>query len=289
MPRKLPPLNALRAFEAAGRLGGFQPAAEELCVTAGAISQQVKRLEDWFGEALFQRHVRGVSLTPIGAQLQPKLSRLLDELAEVAMPRNDRARSKRLVINALPAFAECWLLPRLPEFQARHPEVEIELRAEDALPSFSGETAEVGLRYLDAPVSGLVCEKILEDEIFPVCSPERAETISLENLPCKQLLYDVAWKQDWPLWWQAAGLPGQPPEGTRFSLYAMAVKSALAGNGILMAHGALQARELNSGELVAPFDLKIRAAGAYYLFCPQAALFDETVQLFRTWILSLSD
>ena len=284
MPRKLPPLNALRSFEAAARLGGFQPAAEELCVTAGAVSQQIKRLEEWFGEELFQRHVRGVSLTPTGAQLQPKLTRLLDELAETVMPRNDRSRSKRLVINSLPAFAECWLLPRLPGFQSAYPDIEIELRAEDALPSFSGEEDQVGLRYLEGPVTGLECEKILDDEIFPVCSPDLAEGLKLTGLTEAQLLYDVAWKQDWSRWWKAAGLEGTPPQGTRFSLYAMAVKSALDGGGVLMAHGALLAGELNDGRLVMPFAQKLASRGSFYLLWQADSPPTESQQAFRDWI-----
>ncbi|MCP4996447.1 MAG: LysR family transcriptional regulator [Gammaproteobacteria bacterium] len=282
--RNLPPLNALRAFEAASRLNGFQPAAEELCVTPGAISQQVKRLEEWIGEVLFQRHVRGVSLTPTGAQLQPKLSRLMDQLEEITAAYKTPGRQNRLVINVLPAFAERWLMPRLKHFQKEHSDLEIEVRAEDALPSFSSGEIEVGLRYLDAPIAGLKCERILEEELFPVCAPDCASKLNPEDLHKQALLYDVAWKNDWPLWWQAAGLPGSPPQGTRFSLYNMAVQSAIDGGGIAMGHSALLERELESGVLVEPFDLRVEASGCYYLLWKPARDGEEQVKQFQKWV-----
>jgi LysR family glycine cleavage system transcriptional activator len=171
MGRRLPPLNAVRAFEAAGRHRSFLLAAEELGVTAGAISYQVKMLEGFLGLRLFYRLHRGVAPTDIGAAFLARARDVLDRLASATDELSMDARSRLLRITALPAFAEKWLVPRLQRFQEQHPEVNVRLAADAEVVDFVTRDFDVGLRYTDGNHPELRVDRLLAEEIFPVCSP----------------------------------------------------------------------------------------------------------------------
>lgn len=245
---KGPPLNALRAFEAAARLGGFSRAADELCVTPGAVAQQVKQLEDWAGADLFERRAQGVVLSPVGQRVLPEMELAFDALGAAVAALREAARPERVHVAALPAVAQLWLSPRLPEIRAALPEMEVSVTALEQAPNLAREPFDLTVFY--GAGEGL---RLARDEIFPVCAPELAERLArvedLAGVPC---LSDAVWGEDWELWLAETGA-GVRVAGPVYSLYALAVEEAVNGAGVLMGHAALVARHLESGALVAPF------------------------------------
>lgn len=246
-----PPLNALRAFEAAARLGGFSRAAEELCVTPGAVAQQVKLLEDWAGVALFDRQAQGVVLNDMGRQVLPLATRAFDQIAATVQEIRAVASPNRLHIAALPAVAQLWLSPRLPGLRRALPGLEISVTAMEQPPNLERDPFDMTLFFGDPAES----EAIAEDEILPVCAPALAGGLAhVADLVGVNCLSDSAWAQDWPLWLQrVAGAEAPTVRGPAFSLYALAVQEAVNGAGVLIGHRCLIERDLREGRLVAPF------------------------------------
>lgn len=261
---RLPSLNALRAFEAAARLGGFAPAAEELRVTPGAVTAQIKALEDDLGAPLFRRHARGVRLTALGQRALPGFVAAFDALGLAMRDLRRDAAPRRAHVAALPAVAQLWLAPRLPELRRALPELDLSVTAMEAPPNLKRVPFDLCLFYAGHPPPGAVI--LAQDEILPVCTPDLARRLSgpadLREVSC---LTDSAWSEDWEIW-AAAAMPGQgfAPRGPVFSLYALAVAEALSGAGVLMAHRALVAPHLASGALVAPFDLSVTLPRGLY-------------------------
>jgi LysR family glycine cleavage system transcriptional activator len=255
---KGPPLNALRAFEAAARLGSFSAAAEELFVTAGAIAQHVKSLEEWAGAPLFERRAQGVRLTGAGAAVLPEFTAAFDRMGEAVRALKSQAAPQRLNIAALPSIAQLWLSPRLPAIRAALPEVSISVTAMEQPPNAKRELFDLSLFYLpeEEAGDGIV---LARDVIFPVATPEIAAKLAgPEDLETFSCLEDVTWQADWALWQESAGVTGIGiRRGRAFSLYALAVEEARNGAGIVMGHEALVRSDLETGRLKAPFDLKV--------------------------------
>lgn len=267
---RLPSLNALRAFEAAARLGGFAAAGEELSVSPGAVSALVRQLEDDLGAALFDRQARGVRLTALGTRALPGFVAAFDSLGEAVRQVRRDAAPRRVHIAALPALAQLWLVPRLPEVRARHPEVDISVTAMEQPPNLKRVPFDLCLFHAEGHVPDTL---LSQDALLPVCTPALAATLQapadLRHAVC---LTDTAWRDDWTVWADAA-MPGQvfAPRGPQFSLYAMALAEALAGAGVLMGHQALVAGHLASGALVAPFRQTVPLAQAIHLWAlPEA-------------------
>lgn len=263
---KGPPLNALRAFEAAARLGGFALAAEELSVTPGAVSQHIKALEDWAGTPLFERRSQGVRLTIAGAALAPEFTDAFDRLGAAVRGLQGHGPERSVHIAALPSLAQLWLSPRLPELRRTFPGTRFSVTALERPPNLMREMFDWSL-FIEAPTGG-TGEHVLEtDEVFPVCAPELAACLTKPaDLLTHDLLTDESWSGDWALWAAAAGLPASPvPEGHRFSLYALALEEARSGAGILIGHGCLVRDALADGSLVAPFDLRVPTGRALVL------------------------
>lgn len=264
-PKDLP-LTALRAFEAAARLGGFAGAAAELGVTPGAVTAHVKALEDRLGAALFDRTPRGVQLTALGARVLPAFTEAFDTLGLAVHHLRAEAAPREVHVATLPALAQLWLSPRLPGLRAQMPGVEISITAMEAPPNLKRGPYDLSLFHGD---QGQI---VVRDEIFPVCTPALAARIAtaadLRHLPC---LIDSAWRGDWALW-AAEALPGQAftPRGPVFSLYALAVEEAVNGAGVLMAHGALVAGHLARGTLVAPLPQRVLLPQALRLWSARA-------------------
>ncbi|TRW97776.1 LysR family transcriptional regulator [Paracoccus sp. M683] len=254
---RLPSLNALRAFEAAARLGGFAPAAEELRVTSGAVTAQIKALEDELGAPLFQRHARGVRLTALGQRALPGFVAAFDALGLAVRDLRRDAAPRRAHVAALPAVAQLWLGPRLPALRAALPDLDLSVTAMEVPPNLKRVPFDLCLFYADTAPPGSVA--LASDEILPVCTPDLARQLSRpEDLRAVNCLTDTAWAEDWARWSDRA-MPGGgfAPRGPVFSLYSLAVTEALNGAGVLMAHRALVAPHLASGALVAPFDLAV--------------------------------
>lgn len=268
--RDLPPLNWIRAFEAAARHESFLRAGEELGVSGGAISQRVKLLETRLKTSLFERHSRGVRLTDSGRQYCGELTSALDRIA--AATAQIAAAAPRLNIAALPAMAEKWLTPRLPKFNEQYPDVAVEVSVAETLNGLGSRSFDLGLHYATEEAAGFSVATLFRDRMFPACSPAYAEEHDLREardlLRCR-LLYDTRWAADWSIWFEAAGLPAD--SGRRdagFALYSMAVEAAIEDLGVVMGHAALVGREIDSARLVAPFGLTVEAPHSYAVFIP---------------------
>ncbi len=251
---KGPPLNALRAFESAARLGGFALAAEELCVTPGAISQHIKTLEDWLGAELFQRRAHGVELTDLGADTLPDLSTAFDAMGAAVHAMRAGSGDAWVHIAALPSVAQLWVSPRLPALRAALPEVSLSISAIETPPNLARGVFDLSV-FL-RPATGAPGETVLvQDMITPVCTPELARRLQKpSDLRHMTLLHDALWAGDWALW--ANVVLGEAEgfgQGPRYSLYALALEEARHGAGVLMGHEALVRPALERGDLVAPF------------------------------------
>jgi LysR family glycine cleavage system transcriptional activator len=255
---KGPPLNALRAFEAAARLGGFAAAADELCVTSGAIAQHIKSLESWAGADLFERRSQGVRLTALGSAVAAQFSAAFDGLGEAVHSLRSGAAPREIRIAALPSVAQLWLSPRLPALRAAAPDIMISVTATEAPPNLHREPFDMSIFFVDGP-GGSGSVDLGQDVIFPVCSPAIAARFRTpQDLAKATFLHDSTWSGDWNVWLNET-LPGEPfdTRGPVFSLYSLAVEEAASGAGVLIGHEPLIARHLASGALVDLFGRRI--------------------------------
>lgn len=296
MPHKLPSLNALRAFEAAARHMSFVRAAEELNVTPGAISQQVRQLEDSLGQLLFIRQNNALSMTFAGKALLPQVKEAFDTLSEVT----DLVRSKNfeniLKISAPPTFTTKWLRPRLVQFQCAHPDLEIRLTASKQLADFNKENLDLAIRYGSGIYENLVSEKIMTEDIFPVCSPSlRHKTMalrSIEDLANHTLIHSEHSVHDdtapnWNKWLRHVSPSAlekiNTQKGVFYTPASLAIDAAIAGEGIALAKGAWVQDDIAADRLVQPFDDIMQSEFAYYLVYPHGTP-SSRVALFRTWL-----
>ncbi|WP_051248792.1 transcriptional regulator GcvA [Inquilinus limosus] len=299
MARRLPPLNALRAFEAAARHLSFVDAADELAVTPAAVSHQVKALEAHLGLPLFQRLARGLVLTEQGQALAPQLTRGFDRLAEaVARVRADGGQTV-LSVTVLPSFAVRWLLPRLGEFRRLNPGIEIEVQAQHQAVDFRRERVDIALRYGRGGWPGLYVERFLDDEVFPVCSPKllRDGPNPLrrpEDLRHHTLIHDVLTGDDepwvtWQQWLLHFGLDDvDPRRGPRYSDSHMMLEAAASGEGVALGRSSIMADDLTSGRLVRPFPDSQVADYAYHFLCRTDAIDRPAVRAFRDWLVAVA-
>ena len=288
-PRKLPPLNALRAFEAAARQLSFKRAAEELHVTPAAVSHQVRALESQLGVALFQRLHRALALTPAGARYLPALSEAFDRLDEASAALHARARTPRLVLSVVPSFGANWLVPRLGQFRARHPAIDLVVLSSSQLVDFARDPVDVGLRFGPGGWPGVRADLLLAEEYLPVASPRLARgkrpLRRPEDLRRHTLLHDEN-HDAWRAWLASARVTGVDPErGMVFSDSSQLVAAAAAGQGVALARKLLAEPYLRSRALVRPFRGSVPAEFAYYVVCAEARAQEPAIRAFRDWIL----
>ncbi|MGR3548017.1 MAG: LysR family transcriptional regulator [Roseovarius sp.] len=269
---KGPPLNALRAFEAAARLGGFANAAEELCVTPGAISQHIRTLEDWLGAALFERRSQGVRLTALGAEALPGFARAFDAMGAAVHGMRSAARHETLHIAALPSVAQLWLSPRLPAVRAALPDLRVSVSAIETPPNLARDLFDLSL-FIRSPTGARGEQVLAQDMILPVCAPEIAARLrNPADLAGETLLHDALWPEDWALWARVMMSDLRlPTDGPRYSLYAIALEEARHGAGVLMGHLSLVNSALEDGSLVAPFAAPVPTGKALVLEHPAFA------------------
>lgn len=295
MVRPLPPLNALRAFEAAARHLSFLKAAEELHVTPGAISQQVKQLEDHLGIILFRRLPRGVLLTEAGQRYGKRIGEILEGIvaATVDLQRDEAAGI--LTVSAMPSFAARWLIPRLGLFRLAQPGISLRVVAEGDLTDFAVENVDVAIRYGPARYQGLASELLFPEEIFPVCSPKLLAGPTplrrIADLVNFTLLYDEpgAGYHDlnWRRWLAQVGAPEiEPSPGPAFTYTHMTLQAAVAGQGVALGSTVLAADDLASGSLVRPLPESVTSPFAYWFVCPPASLGRPKVKAFHDWVLA---
>lgn len=288
--QQLPPLNALRTFEAAARYESFNKAAEALHVTPSAVSHQIKSLEDFLGVTLFQRATRQVRLTDKGRAYLPPIRDALEQVrvaTEQLLARPDRAV---LTISAAPSFAVGWLMPRLGAFQHDHPEIEVRLTASMEMVDFARSDTDLAIRHsAKVDASDLAVHRLLREELVPVCSPKLAEETPLEtpdDLAKVALIHSLPRMGRWRSWLNAMGAQGVDPEaGPKFDHDAMAVQAAESGMGVAIVNRPLVAEKLAQGTLFAPFPHDLLSDLAFYLVYPKAREDDPHVAAFRDWLL----
>lgn len=284
--RRLPPLGALRAFEAAARHLSFTRAAAELCVTQAAISHQVRQLEDWLGLRLFARRGHALTLTPEGVGYQGELTHLFDGLADATARLHGRPQDT-LRITALPSFASRWLLPRLGGFRAQYPEIDLQLTASTALWSHTDDSFDIGIRSGLGRWPGLKADLIAREYLSPVCSPALREQLAAPaHLRHVTLLHDEP-KGAWRAWFEHAGLtPPRRMSGVVFNDAGMVLQAAAECQGVALGRLMLAADDLVAGRLVQPFDLSMPNDYSYWLVYPRASVGRPEVAAFRAWLLA---
>ena len=292
--RQLPPLNALRAFEAAARHLSFREAALELNVTPAAISHQIKALEETLGTALFQRLNREVRLTDAGRACLPGLRDGFDRIAD-AVDRVRRSSSGGLLtISAAPSIAAKWLLPRIDKFRARHPDIDVRLDASTAVADFVRDDVHVALRYGPGRYPGLYSELLMRTEVFPVCAPALVRGAKVLKTPSDLRHHTLIHEDmpnldpscpDWEMWLRAARVDRiDPTRGLRFTSGPMLVDAAIGGRGVALAKNVIVADDLAEGRLVRPFGENIPVQFAFYFVCPPSAFETPKVKAFHRWI-----
>jgi LysR family glycine cleavage system transcriptional activator len=270
----MPPLNALKAFEAAARHASFARAAEELGVTPAAVSHQVKALEAWLGAPLFVRRAQGLGLTDVGRATLPALSAAFDALGRAVQDLRGASPRARVDIAALPAIAQLWLAPRLAGARAAFPGLSPSVHALETPPDPRRELFDFAIFYVGDAPAGCRVVRLEDDVIFPACAPRIAGMLAAPgDLATTPLLRDTAWTDDWTCWLAAAAASARVPvdQGPAFSLYSMAVQAALDGTGVLMAHAALIGGHLASGALIAPFPTVARTGRHLAILVPERA------------------
>jgi Transcriptional regulator len=289
MKRTLPPLNALRAFEAAGRLGSFKEAAAELHVTHGAVSQHVRALEEWLGASLFERHNRRVALTPAAKTYLAEIGPLFEELARATARYGfPETLSRTLSVNAPATFTLRWLVPRLATFRAAHPDVNVNVQTSNESLESLKETYDVIVRGGPDTFYGYSMRPFLSEERIPVCSPALLQRLPLrtpDDMRQHTLLHTSSLPRVWPDWLASAEIPAlKPAAALSFDHFFLTLQAAIDGIGIAMGPTALVADDLASGRLVAPFAGPRLPSRSYCTYVPDAKSADELVLLFCAWL-----
>ena len=285
------PLNALRVFEAAARHGRFDRAADELAITPGAVSRQIKALEADLGLRLFDRFNRAVRLTEAGERLAKGVSEGLETI-EQAVARVRPRTGGPLVVSVLHSMAAKWLVPRLHLFYERYPDADILVSAADR-PVDMTRDAELAVRYGQGQYPGLKSDFLMPGELFPVCSPRLLEGEDAlrapEDLARYTLLHDnefLPLEPRWPDWLKLAGVKGVDGErGPRFSNTYLQLEAALSGRGVVLSHGPMAIDDLRAGRLVRPFETVIVGPYSYWVVCLPERAEQPAVRRFRNWLL----
>ena len=287
---RLPPLNAIKAFEAAARLGSFTRAAEELNVTHGAVSRQIRLLEDWLGARLFLRTSRNAVPTEMGTDLLAEAGPALDRLAAVSQRlREPMPAAPLLRVSALPTFAMRWLIPRLPEFQRDHPGLELRIVT-------ASTPAEQFRMDVDAVISGpsrpsgWVAKQFLGEARLPVLSPGLMASCPLRtpaDLEQHTFLHAATLRSAWPRWLAAANVPDLKPAREQvFEHFYFAIQAALEGLGVIMGPVALISDELRAGRLLAPIGDPVLKTRGYFFYATQPSSNTAAITALRNWLTS---
>jgi LysR family transcriptional regulator, glycine cleavage system transcriptional activator len=293
--RRLPSLDFLRGFEAAGRRLSFTLAAEELFLTQSALSRQVKALEDALGQPLFERHHRALTLTPIGARLHREITDVLTALAGAIDSVQSTARAPGLAVSTTVSFASLWMIPRLSRFRARHPEVEVYVSADDRNVDLVRGEVDLAVRYLPDSAAPEGAVRLFGERMFPVVSPT---LIRRGGTPLRRpgdlsrhvLLHlddpegRVPWV-NWQSWLTSNGEPGLKPAGSlRLRLYDQVIQAAVGGQGVALGRIPMISQHLRDGRLVAPFPKRYDTARGYFVLVAPHAQGRANVSAFLDWL-----
>ena len=290
MPFRLPPLSSLRFFEAAGRHQSFKRAAEELNVTASAVSHGIVALERALGVTLFVREPRKLSLTPEGADYLPYISEALSLIAIGTQRLPGHLSDRIITVSCAPTIASRWLLPRLPEFKARWPHVSVSVETSHRQVSFPVDGFDFAIRMSRIPLAGAAWTRLFEERLVPVCSPAYAESLSTPEggfrLHEATLIHVVSISEDWSAWGDATGTEGLGlAGGIRLDTIQLAFEAARAGLGVALGRKPLVDPELADGSLVEVGHEIVAAETAYWLVCSDAVEHRPDLRTFKRWLV----
>jgi LysR family glycine cleavage system transcriptional activator len=288
--RRLPALNALKAFEAAARHESFTRAAEELCVTQGAVSHQVKALEAELGLKLFIRERQRLAITEQGREYLAVLRDAFDRMALGTERLRQRQTSGVLTVSTSPDFAAKWLVNRLGRFSEAHPEIDLRVSATLHHVDFAREDVDVAVRHGEGDWPGLDAVRLSPEQLFAVCSPKLMAGARAIRCPAdvlkRPLLHLDDWK-DWSRWLEAAGVFDHGAlQGPVLNRASMVIDAAVDGQGVALARTTLAAWDLLNGRLVRPFPISLRLARTYWIVCPKATSKLPKIAAFRDWLLA---
>lgn len=285
----LPSTQALRTFEAAARLLNFTRAAEELNLTQGAVSHQMRELETLVDVQLFKRRARGLTLTDAGAMYLPFVREALERLRAGGDALSRSRQENVLTITMSPNFANKWLVPRLGAFAEAHPEIDLRISAARRHVDFSADGIDLGIRHGTGDWPHLDVTRLSPEWFYPVCSPAFAATHAIttpRDLTDIRLLHDQD-RARWRQWLAAYDVtPTMVEPGPIFSDTSLAIDAAVAGQGVALARSALAALDLKAGRLIRPLQQAIPAPIAYWIVCPRATSERPNITALRTWLLA---
>lgn len=290
--RRLPPLNAVRAFEAAARRGNFNQAADELNVTPSAISHQVRALEEFFGAKLFRRSGRKVTLTPKAHDFLRSVTQALDQINAASQRMMRRPEGNLLNISVSPTFATGWLVPHLSEFQAQHPELEIRMSTSMSFLAFEDSDIDLSIAYSTGEFPDEVeSVRIMAEHCVPVCSRQYQEEHGPLETPSDirrcTLLHALPRVGQWRNWLEVAGVEDvDAARGPKFPTTPLALQAAMSGLGMAISNRDFVEDLIRQGSLVAPFQVEVPSESGYYLVYPRAHAQDPKIEAFRKWLLS---
>lgn len=289
MPRRLPQLNALKAFEAAARHESFTRAAEELCVTQGAVSHQVKALEAELGVKLFNRERQRLIITDAGREYLTVVRDALDRIAVGTERLVQRQTSGALTVSTSPDFAAKWLVHRLGHFAEAHPEIDLRVSATMHHVDFAREDVDLAVRHGDGNWPGLDVTRLCAEHLFAVCSPKLVSGRNRVSTPADILKFPLLHldnRADWAEWLAAADVAtADLKRGPVLNRASMLIDAAIDGQGVALARTTLAAWDLINRRLVRPFDVALRLSKSYWIVCPKATSALPKITLFRDWLL----
>jgi LysR family glycine cleavage system transcriptional activator len=289
MVRHLPPLNGLKAFEAAARSESFTRAAEELNVTQGAVSHQVKALEDTLGLKLFHRERQRLILTEAGRDYLTVIRDALDQIAVGTERLLQRQESGALIVSTSPDFAAKWLVNRLSRFAEKYPDVDLRVSATTHYVDFARDDVDIAIRHGDGNWPGLDVQRLYSERLFPVCSPKLVAGRNRITKAADLLKFPLLRLEDaknWTRLFKAAGVKATVGPGPVLNRASMLIDAAIDGQGIALARTALAAWDLINGRLVRPVDVSLRMANTYWIVCPKSASTVPKIAAFRNWIFA---
>ena len=289
MPRRLPPLNALKAFEAAARSESFTRAAEELHVTQGAVSHQVKALEATLGLKLFNRERQRLTLTEAGRVYLAVMRDALDRIALGTERLVQRQTSGVLTVSTSPDFAAKWLVYRLGRFAESHPEIDLRVSATAPHVDFAREDVDLAVRHGDGKWPALDAVRLCSERLFPVCSPKLVSGRNRIKTPADLLKFPLLHLNDWTTWtrwFEAAGVSDPVAHGPSVNQASMLIDLAVDGQGVALARTVLAAWDLINGRLVRPVDVSLRMSNTYWIVCPKVNANLPKIATFRNWLLA---
>jgi LysR family transcriptional regulator, glycine cleavage system transcriptional activator len=296
MRKPLPPLSSLRSFEAVARQLSFSKAAEELHVTPGAVSQQIRGLEELLGAKLFDRTRRWVALTDIAVRMLPDIQAGLDSLSRACSNKAMPVGERTLTISVAPSFASKWLLPRLPGFYDRHPDIDLRISATVGLADFKRDKVDLAIRLGHGRYPGLHAEPLFTEALTPLCSPEllkgKGRLKTPEDLRKHRLIHDtsIPGGGDYAAWERWLALAGakhvSANRGAKFTLAELAMQAAIDGVGVVLGRVVLAEGDLAAGRLVRPFKIALPLDVSYFLVRSNATAPRPEILSFRNWLFS---